>query len=34
MQETLVWLLGWEDLLGKGWDTHSSIVGLSLWLSW
>ena len=34
MQETLVQLLGWEDLLEKGWGTHSSIVGLPLWFSW
>ena len=30
MQETL----GWEDLLEKGWATHSSILGLPLSLSW
>ena len=34
MQETLVWSLGWEDLLEKGLATHSSILGLPLWLSW
>ena len=27
-QETLVRLLGWGDLLEKGWATHSSILGL------
>ena len=27
-QVTLGWFLGWEDLLGKGQATHSSIVGL------
>ena len=26
MQETLVWLLGWEDALEKGKATHSSIL--------
>ena len=26
--------LGQEDLLEKGWATHSSILGLPLWLSW
>ena len=26
MQETCVWSLGWEDLLEKGMDTHSSIL--------
>ena len=25
---------GWEDPLEKGQATHSSILGLSLWLSW
>ena len=25
--------LGWEDLLEKGWATHSSILGLPWWLS-
>ena len=34
MQETLVRFLGWEDLLDKGQATHSSILGLPLWLSW
>ena len=34
MQQTLVRFLGWEDLLEKGWATHSNILGLSLWLSW
>ena len=29
MQETLVQFLGWEDLLLKGWYTHSGILGLS-----
>ena len=28
MQETPVRFLGWEDLLEKGQDTHSSILGL------
>ena len=27
MQETPVRFLGWEDLLEKGWATHSSILG-------
>ena len=31
MQETLVRFLGWEDPLEKA--THSSILGLPLWLS-
>ena len=26
IQETPVWLLGWEDPLEKGWATHSSIL--------
>ena len=30
MQETLVWFLGQEDLLGKGKATHYSILGLPL----
>ena len=30
----LVWFLGQEDPLEKGKATHSSILGLSLWLSW
>ena len=34
MQETPVQFLGWEDLLEKGYATHSSILGLPLWLSW
>ena len=34
MQETLIQFLGWEDPLEKGQATHSSILGLSLWLSW
>ena len=34
MQQTLVRFLGWEDLLEKGWATHSNILGLPLWLSW
>ena len=33
MQETPVQLLSWEDPLEKGWDTHSSILGLPLWLT-
>ena len=33
MQETPVQFLGQEDLLEKGWATHSSIVGLPLWLT-
>ena len=35
MRETWVLSLGWEDLnLEKGKATHSSILGLPLWLSW
>ena len=34
MQETLVQFLGLEDPLEKGQATHSSILGLPLWLSW
>ena len=34
MQKTLVQFLGQEDPLGKGWATHSSILGLPWWLSW
>ena len=34
MQETLVPFLGQEDLLEKGWATHSSILGLPWWLIW
>ena len=30
MQETLVQFLGWEDLLEKGYTTHSSILELHL----
>ena len=33
MQETPVGFLGWEDPLEKGQATHSSILGLPLWLS-
>ena len=33
-QETRVRFLGQEDPLGKRQATHSSIFGLSLWLSW
>ena len=34
VQETLARFLGREDLLEKGWATHSRILGLPLWLSW
>ena len=34
VQEILVRFLGREDLLEKGQATHSSILGLPLWLSW
>ena len=34
VQETWVWSLGWEDPPEKGKATHSSILGLPLWLSW
>ena len=34
MQETPAQFLGQEDLLEKGWATHSSILGLPLWLNW
>ena len=34
MQETLVRFLGQEDPLDNGWVTHSSILGLPLWLIW
>ena len=34
MQETPVRFLGREDPLEKGMATHSSILGLPLWLSW
>ena len=33
MQETWVQFLGREDLLEKGYATHSSVLGLPLWLS-
>ena len=33
-QETLIWFLGQDDLLEKGQATHSSSLGLPLWLSW
>ena len=33
MQETPVFFLGQEDPLQKGQATHSSILGLPLWLS-
>ena len=31
---TSVQFLGQQDLLEKGWATHSRILGLPLWLSW
>ena len=34
IQETPVRFLGREDLMEKGQATHSSILGLPLWLSW
>ena len=34
VQETPVQFLGQEDPLEKGQATHSSILGLPLWLSW
>ena len=34
MQETPAWFLGGEDLIEKGYATHSSIPGLPLLLSW
>ena len=34
LQETPVQFLGREDLLEKGEATHSSILGLPLWLRW
>ena len=34
MQVTWVRPLGQEDALEKGMATHSSILGLPLWLSW
>ena len=33
MQETWVRSLGWEDPLEKGQATHTSVLGLPLWLS-
>ena len=32
-QETRVQALVWEDLLEKGYATHSNILGLPVWLS-
>ena len=34
VQKTPVEFLGHEDVLEKGKATHSSILGLLLWLSW
>ena len=34
MQETLLQFLGQEESLEKGYATHSSILGLPLWISW
>ena len=34
LQETPVGFLGREDPLEKGQETHSSILGLPLWLNW
>ena len=34
MQETPVRFLGREDLLEEGMATHSSLLGLPLWLRW
>ena len=34
MQETPAQFLSQEDPLEKAFETHSSILGLSLWLSW
>ena len=34
MQEVLVQFLDQEDPLEKGEATHTSILGLPLWLSW
>ena len=34
MQETPVRFLQQEDPLEKEWATHSSILGIPLWLSW
>ena len=33
MPETLILFLGWEDPLEKGKATHSSFLGLPVWLS-
>ena len=33
-QEIPVRFLGQEDPLEKGWATHSSVLGVPLWLSW
>ena len=34
MNDTWIRPLGWEDALEKGRAAHSSILGLSWWLSW
>ena len=34
MEETPVQFLGQEDTLEKGQATHSSVLGVPLWLSW
>ena len=34
IQQTVVWFLGWEDMLQKGQATHSTVLGLPLWLNW
>ena len=34
MQETPVRFLGQEDVLEKGQVTHSSVLGLPLWINW
>ena len=34
MQETSVPFLGREDLLEKGYATHSNILGFPVWLNW
>ena len=34
MQTTPIQFLGWEDPLEKGQATHSSILGLAVWLCW
>ena len=34
MRETQIRLLDQEDLLEQGQATHSSVLGLTLWLSW